>query len=326
MSRPAPAAPDAAAIVLDGVRFTRDRRTILDVPQLELPAGAITVLFGPNGAGKTTMLRLVAGLERPDAGVVRVAGAPAAWRDDVAYAFQEAVFLRGSVRANLELGLVLRHVPAAERAARIAASARDCGSARLLDRDVRTLSAGEAQRANLARALALRAPITLLDEPLAAFDRVGRSAFLEELAALLRRHTGTVILVTHDREEAFRLGDRIVVLAAGRVRAAGPLRGVLQRPPDPETAELLGYTVVLDDDGRALALPSGGLRLGAGERMFRFVVERIVEVGLEDRARGRIVSRSGEFAAEVSLAPGAASAAPGDTLDVSAPGCVVLGA
>jgi len=323
MSRPATAA--AAAIVLDGVRVVRDRRTILEVPRLELPAGAVTVLFGPNGAGKTTTLRLVAGLDRPDAGVVRVPAAPGGRPGDVAYAFQEPVFLRGSVRANLSLGLALRKVPPKERAARIESAARDCGVGHLLERDARSLSAGEAQRANLARTLALRAPITLLDEPLAAFDRVGRSAFLEELAGLLRRQAGTVVLVTHDREEAFRLGDRIVVLAAGHVRAAGALRDVLARPPDRETAELLGYVVVIDDDGAPLGIPPTGLQLGPGEHAFGFIVERVVEVGLEERVRGRLATRNGEVAAEISLPVGARAPAPGETITVSAPGCVFIG-
>jgi len=318
-------APGAVAIAFDGVRFTRERRTILDLPRLDLPAGAITVLFGPNGAGKTTILRLISGLESPDAGVIRVAASSGA-RSDVAYAFQEPVFLRGSVRANLALGLTLRHVSGDEAAARIQAAARDCGIGHLLDREAHTLSAGEAQRANLARALALRASITLLDEPLAAFDRVGRGAFLEELATLLRRHSGTVVLVTHDREEAFRLGDRIVVLAAGRVLAHGPLQEVLRRPPDRATAELLGYTVVIDDAGRLLGVPPGALRLGADAVTFRFVVEKVVEVGLEERVRGRIVTRSGEVTGELSLPAGMPVPEAGATLDVSAVGCVFIGA
>lgn len=233
---------------------------------------------------------------------------------------------------NLELGLTLRKVPPMERVARVRAADDECGIGHLLERDARTLSVGEAQRANLARALALGAPITLLDEPLAAFDRVGRVAFLDELAVLLRRRAGTVVLVTHDREEALRLGDHMVVLVAGRVRAAGPLRAVLERPPDPETAELLGYTVVVDGRGVTLGIPPGALRiprgavpLAPGARCFRFRVERVLEVGLETRVRGRILTPAGEVATEIALLAGDVPPVPGEVLEVSAAGCVAIG-
>ncbi len=313
------------AIAFEHVRVARERRTILDVPRLEVPTGTTTVLFGPNGAGKTTMLRLIAGLEKPDAGVVRVDGRIGTPAGGVAYAFQEAVFLRGSVRANLALGLELRGLPPAERTDRVDASARDCGIAHLLERDAHTLSAGEAQRANLARTLALRAPIMLLDEPLAGFDRVGHARFLEDLARLLRTIAGTVVLVTHDREEAFRLADRIVVVAAGRVRAAGPLRAVLERPPDRETAELLGYTVLLDDDGALLGIPPGALRPGPGARTFRLVVERVLTVGLEARLVGDIVTRAGPVPVELPLPAGADRPPPGETVQIAADAWATIG-
>ncbi len=317
MNRPETAAADgSAAITLEGVVVARERHTILDVPRLEIPAGSVTVLFGPNGAGKTTLLRLIAGLDRPDTGVVRVGGLPGGATGGVAYAFQEAVFLRGSVRANLGLGLELRGVPPAERGLRVEAAARDCGIAPLLERQAHSLSGGEAQRANLARALALRAPVTLLDEPLAAFDRVGRAAFLEELARLLHAVAGTVVLVTHDREEAFRLADRIVVLAAGRVRANGRLRAVLAHPPDRATAELLGFTVLVDDAGATLGIPPGSLHPGRGDRTFRFLVERVTAVGLEERVVGRIVTRAAAVPAEVPLPARAAHPAAGETIEV----------
>jgi ABC-type sugar transport system ATPase subunit len=316
---------DGAAIAFEDVVVNRDGRTILDVPRLEIAAGSATVLFGPNGAGKTTMLRLIAGLEAPDTGVVRLDGAPARAGGRIAFGFQEAVFLRGSVRTNLALGLRLRGLPPGACAERVEAAARDCGIHHLLDQDARTLSSGEAQRANLARTLALRAPLTLLDEPLAGFDRVGRARFLDELATLLRALAGTVVLVTHDREEAFRLADRTVVVLAGRVRAAGPLQVVLERPPDAETAELLGYTVVVDDDGATLGIPPGALRLGPGARSFRFVVERVATVGLNERAVGHMVTRAGRMPVELPLPAGIDRVRVGQTVQVAAERWVAIG-
>ncbi len=326
------AAPALAAVRVEDVLVRRGGRTILDVPRLELPAGRTTVLFGPNGAGKTTLLRLIAALDRPDAGVVTVDGADRNGRGSVAYAFQEAVFLRGTVRANLALGLALRHVPSAMAAARLEAAAGECGILHLLEREARTLSGGEAQRANLARALALRAPITLLDEPLAGFDRVGRLRFLDELGQVLRGLPGTVVLVTHDRDEALRLADHMVLVIAGRVRAALPLASLLAHPPDRETAELLGYTVLPHPGVMGMAagaveigVASAALRLGEGACSFSLVVERLVRVGLEDRIAGRIGEGPYATSVEVPLPTGVAAPVSGQIMTVAAECWVPVG-
>ncbi|MFL5477125.1 MAG: ATP-binding cassette domain-containing protein, partial [Gemmatimonadales bacterium] len=157
-------------VSVTNLQLLRNGRKVLQISGLRFPAGTTTAVFGPNGSGKTTLLRAIAGLEQPEMGEVRLGGLPAdrepAWRL-VAMSFQNAVFLRGTVRQNLELALRLRDVTSGERGARLEEAARDCGVAHLLDRSARKLSRGEAQRVNLARALALRAPVTLLDEPLA---------------------------------------------------------------------------------------------------------------------------------------------------------------
>jgi ABC-type sugar transport system ATPase subunit len=261
-------------VAVQDLRFARNGRTVLDIPDLRFPAGSTTALFGPNGSGKTTLLRLIAGLERPAAGKVTIGATPVrsspSSRRGVAFAFQQAVFVGASVRENLDLALRLRDVPPADREWRIEEVARECGIEPVLDRPARQLSGGEAQRANLARALALRAPVTLLDEPLAGIDRLARLQLLDDLPRLLTTFAATTVLVTHDREEAFRLADYLVLLVAGRVRAAGPKAEVYNRPPDRETAELLGYTV-LTVGGRPVAVPVGGWRPGVGEPGFELV-------------------------------------------------------
>lgn len=278
-------------VTVEGLRFARDGRCVLEIPQLTFATGRSTALFGPNGSGKTTLLRLIAALERPGSGTVRVGGVTATsdprFRQRVAYAFQEAVFLRGTVRANLELALELRAIPPAEREARIAEVARGCGVVHLMDRPARKLSGGEAQRVNLARALALRAPVTLLDEPLAGLDRVTRAQLLDELPRLLTRFAGTTILVTHDREEAFRIADDLVVLTDGVVRAAGPKGDVYRRPADCETAELLGYTTI-PLRGMLRAVPPGALRIGGGPEAVEVVVDRVVDMGSHRHVVGTV--------------------------------------
>jgi energy-coupling factor transporter ATP-binding protein EcfA2 len=236
-------------------------------------------------------------------------------------AFQNSVFLRGTVRHNLDLALRLRDVPAAERQSRIVEATEECGVGDLLERSARRLSGGEAQRVNLARALALRSPVTLLDEPLAGIDRVARTGLLAELPSMLARFTATTILVTHDREEAFRLADRLVVIIAGEVKAAGPKRSVYARPPDRATAELLGYTV-LPMDGSLLAIPLGGLGPGLSGPRFTVAVEQVVDMGNHLHVVGDI---EGERV-DVRLPAGAAQPEPGSQLRVHAgPGAVTIG-
>lgn len=285
-------------IAIEGLRFSRERRLVLDIPRLLLPGGRVTAVFGPNGSGKTTLLRLLAGLERPQAGGIRVGGEVVGDAGErarlVAFAFQEPVFLRRTVRRNLDLAMRLRQVPTAERALRLAEVADECGIAPLLDRPAWTLSGGEARRAELARALALRAPVTLLDEPLAGIDRIARTHLLDDLPRLLGRFAATAVLVTHDREEAFRLADELVLLSGERVRAAGPKAQVYARPPDAETAELLGYTVLHGEDGR-IAVPPGALRLGDGPVGFDLAVDRVIDMGNHLHLLGTVAGRRADL-------------------------------
>ena len=299
----------------EGVQFAYGEQPVVDVPELRFAPGRVTALLGPNGSGKSTLLRLLAGLEQPRAGRVLVGNEPAsAARAAVAYAFQEAVFLSGSLRANLDLALCLRGLPPSERRARLAEAATACGVAHLLDRPANRLSGGEAQRANLARALSLRAPLTLLDEPLSGFDERGRDRMLEELPALLRRFAGTTVLVTHDRDEALRLAEDLVLLREGRVRAAGPRRQVFASPPDPETAAFLGYTLIPTDAGLAGVAP-GGLRPGPGDFTLTLHVEEIVDLVTSVEVVGR---GNGERIA-VAFPPHLPLPAPGEQVTVSAP-------
>lgn len=282
------------------LQFDRSGRRVLDVPLLEFPSGSVTAVFGPNGSGKTSLLRCIAGLERPR-GDVTIAGAPVRRGDPrVALAFQEPVFLHDTVRTNIALGLDLRGVSRQDRDERIMRMAGECGLAAVLDRPAANLSAGEAQRANLARTLALAAPVTLLDEPLSGFDRIGRVRMLEEIPALLASHAATAIIVTHDREEAFRLADRLVLLVAGRVIASGPAGRIYRNPPDAESARLLGYTVVGESD-RAIGFPPGALRRGAGAISLRFVVVREVDMGNHRHLIGRVVHGADSAPAELRL-------------------------
>ena len=311
-------------VSIEALRFARGERLVLDIPSLRFEEGSTTAVFGPNGSGKTTLLRLIGGLERPTAGLVRIGDLPVngdpASRRQVAFAFQEAVFVRGSVRGNLDLALRLRDVALEQRTWRLTEAARECGIELLLDRPARQLSVGEAQRANLARALSLRAPVTLLDEPLSGIDRLTRLQLLDDLPQMLGTFAATTILVTHDREEAFRLADHLVVLADGRVRAAGPKSVVYARPPDRITAELLGYTV-LEIGGRTLGVPAGAWALGDWAASLDLLVERVVDMGNHLHAVGAAVG----VRVDVRLRPTDPVPVAGDRVRITPRTCVPVG-
>jgi molybdate transport system ATP-binding protein len=209
----------------------------------------LTVLFGPSGSGKTTVLRALAGLDRPDEGMVLFEGE--SWFDSsrrrhvppqargVGLLFQDyALFPHLSVRANLGYGL--HRLGAAERASRVAGLARRFGVAELLDRRPAQLSGGERQRVALARALAPSPRLLLLDEPLSALDAPTREALRGELRHLLKQAAVPAIVVTHDRTEALALGDRLAVLVDGAVRQVGPVHEVFSSPADVEVARVVG--------------------------------------------------------------------------------------
>jgi thiamine transport system ATP-binding protein len=310
-------------VSVSDLQLSKNGLPVLQIPELRFPSGSTTAVFGPNGSGKTTLLRVIAGLERPATGEARldslfVLQEPAA-RKLVAMAFQRPVFVRGSVRQNLDLALRLRDVNPAERHTRIEEAASECDVAHLLDRSARRLSGGEAQRVNLARALALRAPVTLLDEPLSGVDRIGRTQLLADLPGWLTRFAATTILVTHDREEAFRLADRLVLLIAGEVTAAGPKTWVYTHPPDRATAELLGYGV-LPMDGKLLAIPPGGLQVGSGTPAFTMSVQRVVDMANHLHVVGTI----GKERVDLRLPAGATVPVEGSSLTVHASEAIPL--
>ena len=163
--------------------------------QIRIRGGRTTAILGPNGSGKTTLLRAIAGLERANGGTVRAGGETVRAGNHLAYMFQEQVFLRDSVRANLELGLRLRGVGRNERRDRAGQAARLLGVDHLLERRADRLSGGEGRRVSIARALCLRAPFVLLDEPLEGLDQRTYSTLLSDLPALLAAFDATTLLV-----------------------------------------------------------------------------------------------------------------------------------
>jgi tungstate transport system ATP-binding protein len=240
----------SARLSLRDVTVRRGGRLVLDVPALDLAAGEVLAVLGPNGAGKSTLLQVMALLERPATGTVsvdgmRVRGNALQMRRRMAMVLQEPLLLDGSVRDNVALGLRLRGVPRGERRRRADRWLERLGIAHLANRPAHALSGGEAQRASLARALALEPDVLLLDEPFSGLDAPARTRLIADLAALLRETGQTAVLVTHDRDEALRLGDRVAVLIGGHLRQVGPTAEVFSHPADPEVAAFVGMETVV---------------------------------------------------------------------------------
>lgn len=252
----------------------------LEPATLDIASGETLVLLGPSGCGKTTMLRIIAGLEQPDAGgrimfgdkdVTRVP----IERRNVGMVFQSyALFPNMSVSDNIGYGLKIRGVPQAERTARIAELVELTGITGLEHRRIDQLSGGQRQRVALARAVAIRPSILLLDEPLTALDAALRERLRGDLNRLLRSLGITTIYVTHDQAEAMELGDRIVVMRKGRIAQIGTPREIYFEPANRFVAEFIGAANILDapvEDGQ-LVLPGGRLPLGGAHNLARAIV------------------------------------------------------
>ncbi|MBN1179774.1 MAG: ABC transporter ATP-binding protein [Anaerolineae bacterium] len=217
---------------------------------LTVEEGESLCLLGPSGCGKTTLLRLIAGLERPDGGRILLDGADVTFlpphRRPFGLMFQEyALFPHKDVFGNVSFGLRMVGWEREALRARTAEVLALVGLEGFERRDVNQLSGGEQQRVALARSLAPKPRLLLLDEPLGALDRALRERLLEDLPAILDHAGVTSITVTHDQEEAFAVADHIVVMHAGRVVQQGTPQAVYARPVSAWVARFLGLTNLL---------------------------------------------------------------------------------
>jgi len=232
----------------EGLAVERAGRTVVGVDRLALGEGETLVLLGPNGAGKTTLLLALASL-LPARGTLRWRGEPItsglAYRRRIAVVFQRPLLLDRSVQENAELGLALRGVGRAERARRVREALGALGVAHLASRHARHLSGGEAQRVSIARAIAVDPEVLFLDEPFGGLDAPTREALTADLARILRGRAAGTVLVTHDRDEALSLGDRVAVIIRGSVRQDDRADTVFAMPADPEVAAFVGVDNVL---------------------------------------------------------------------------------
>jgi molybdopterin-binding protein len=239
------------ALEVRGVTVCYGERTIVDVEHLELCQGETLAIMGPNGAGKSTLLRVLGFLEPPTTGALFFQGRPVDYRRSeilelhrrTAFAFDEPLLLDSDVRANVGIGLRLRGVR--DRHDRVTAWMRRLGIDHLAARSARTLSSGEAQRVSLARALVLEPEMLLLDEPFAALDPPTRDALLADFRDIIGDTGTATVLLTHDREEAFTLGDRVAIMLDGRIPQIDTPERLFRAPLDEEIARFVGIATML---------------------------------------------------------------------------------
>jgi molybdate transport system ATP-binding protein len=218
-------------------------------------APGFSILFGASGAGKTTLLDCVAGLAKPDAGSIslgervlfdaeRGADVPVAKRR-VGYVFQDlALFPHLTVEQNVAYGLA--HLPPAKRRERVSAILQAFRIAHLAQRSARQISGGESQRVALARTLVTDPAVLLLDEPLAALDAPTKAKIIDDLREWNRAHRIPILYVTHSRAEVFALGERVIVIDAGRIVAEGTPHEVMTAPRLETVAQLAGFENIFD--------------------------------------------------------------------------------
>jgi thiamine transport system ATP-binding protein len=236
-------------LALKDVSVSYDGKPAVRDASLELPDGQVLAVLGPSGCGKSTLLRAVAGLEPLVAGSVSWDGADQArvptHKRAFALMFQDGqLFNHLTVARNVGYALRLRRATAID--ARVAELLELVGLEGYDDRLPATLSGGERQRVALARCLAVRPRLLLLDEPLSALDAGLRQRLAGDLRAILTQEQITALMVTHDHEEAFTVADRLAVMRAGRIVQQGDIGEVWRAPADPQTALFLGYARVLE--------------------------------------------------------------------------------
>ena len=240
-----PHTPATGELVVEGLCKAFGAARVLDHAGLRAPAGEVVALLGPSGCGKTTLLRCITGLERPDAGQVRLDGrdlsAPAAFvapeRRRIGMVFQDgALFPHLTVAGNVGYGLSREE----RRGTRVEEALALVDLAGFGDRLPASLSGGQAQRVALARALVTRPSVLLLDEPFSNLDTSLRVQIRAEVQRLLADLGVTAVFVTHDQEEAFVVGDEVAVMLAGRVVQQATPAELYRAPASRAVAGFLG--------------------------------------------------------------------------------------
>jgi sulfate transport system ATP-binding protein len=269
--------------------------TALEDVSIEVAEGSLTALLGPSGSGKSTLLRIIAGLEAPDTGTVRINGGDVtrARPQDrgIGFVFQHyAPFSHMSVRENVAFGLRIRKRPKPEVRARVDELLALVGLTAWAGQRPAQLSGGQRQRMALARALAVQPRVLLLDEPFGALDANVRAELRLWLRRLHDEQQVTTVLVTHDQEEAMEVSDTIAVMHEGRIEQVGAPREVYDSPTNEFVMGFLGPAVRMA--GELVRPHDVKVTLMPGDGAIEAVVTRVVHLGFEVRVEVELPDKS----------------------------------
>ncbi len=327
---------DAAGFLeVDAVTVGYGDAPVLRGVSLTVQEGELVALLGSSGCGKTTLLRTIAGFARPDSGSIRVAGRDITSlppdRRGMALVFQSyALWPHMTVSQHIGYGLRLRRVPRDVAAQKVENILSMLGLTGLGERNVTELSGGQRQRVALGRALAVDPRILLLDEPLSNLDASIRQSVRHEIRGLQRRLGIAAIHVTHDREEAMVMADRIVIVNAGRIEQAGTPEDVYNRPASPFVANFMGADNVIDLPAavskEVIAIPAGPYSDAAklprtGHDMLPRIDGGELLVTIHFRSQAAELLGADDASARIKGPPGNLTLT-GDVLQVSYPGGV----
>ena len=262
-------ATSPALVEVRDLVVVRGARPVLTIDHLAIADRETLALVGPNGAGKSTLLLALASLVRLARGQMWFRGSPVGSGDELAYrrhiglVLPDPLLLNTSVFANVAAGLRFRGVSSADSGARVMDWLGRLGVGHLSRRPAREISSGEAQRVSLARALVLEPDLLLLDEPFASVDAATRATLLDDFERLLRETHVACVIVTHDLDEAVRLGDRMAVVIEGQLRQCDAPERVLSAPLDGEVAAFVGAETRLP--GRVVSTHEGIALVDVGQ-------------------------------------------------------------
>ncbi|MCX6439572.1 MAG: ABC transporter ATP-binding protein [Actinobacteria bacterium] len=296
-----------------------DVRAVAGV-DLDIYEGEFITLLGPSGSGKTTVLRMIAGFEKPDSGIIELAGKDVSqlppYERDINTVFQDyALFPHMNVISNIEYGLKVKGVAKEECSARALEALKQVRLEGYGERKPSQLSGGQRQRVALARALVNRPSVLLLDEPLGALDLKLREQMQIELKELQREVGITFIFVTHDQEEALTMSDRIAVFNNGKIEQLGTPREIYGNPVSSFVSEFVGQTNKIVIDGARINIRPESVSVSksksSGNRSLEGTLRDVIFVGaitryLVDTSCGPVISVAPEGALKV-----------GDTVTVS---------